>query len=1094
MAVYNDFSIEISATPSGYTVRARASAGQAQAETSLPLSSLELENRLQAVELSLLRGRGGLRRALSENERQAQELGQILFDFLLSGPVRALFDLSRLESERGERGLRLLLTVKPPELAALPWELLFHSREGEFLALSQSTPVVRYWAAPYAQQALTVTPPLRVLGVVAGPADWEDLDVAQEKQRLEEALAPLQQSGLAELVWLDGQSRRDLQSAMRSGPWHAIHFIGHGGFDKERDEGFIVLCNEVGQAAPLYAVELARLVADHPSLRLVFLNACEGATASQGDDLASSAAALVRRSVPAVVAMQYPISDSAAIEFARTFYEGLADNLSVDAAVTDARKAVSFSAPHSPEWATPVLFLAAADGRLFALEKAVDAAPPPDTSTPRDGPRAAPPGGTSGFRPYLWLPILLVILALALWQFWPWDQSEGGPTPRPTQTTAAVVPIPSPQTTPSPPAATAGSNGPSDVRLHITFDDLASILQPAIGAGGFTNLTEENFVPGRVQSGLWIQDRGQVVRFPMLVGDAPLFSLEKGEAELWYRPDYDFLDNLPARNEHTLFVVGDIYNPPHLLLTMSERLRIEYLADWDHLYFAESESPALPWTKGDWLHIRAAWDRSSPDDAFQLHVNDLRVDVTRTGGGWPLPDVSQMESQMGSHLGALFVGSGNATGDLEANGLLDELIVRDGAATKPVAAATATAIPTPVSGWARLGESGPEIDGWVNALAVTDESVYVGGTFKSPSPGLLTWNRRADEWGTLGSGVTGTVQSLLVDGADVYIGGDFTVEGADGETIRGLARWDGEAWHPIGDGLFGLNRGPVAGVAALALDAEKNLYVGGIFTGAGNGDGTGVSARGILRWNRALAQWQRLGGDEDASGLVRFSGDSQPVFVAAMEMVGEYLYVGGHFAAIADRNGGSFPNSRNFARWHIPSEQWEGVGRVGSNSEPVVYAIATDGDDIYVGGDFDTVYDEAGTPINAVLLARWNQTSQEWGGICCINDKDSGRTLANGLTSYGTIGVVRGLAVGEKGLYVAGRFNEAGDQATNNVARYRNGSWARLTMRSPTLGTVAGVNDTIFALALAGDEVIVGGKFTGFGEVTNGSGLARWGE
>ena len=112
-------------------------------------------------------------------------------------------------------------------------------------------------------------------------------------------------------------------------------------------------------------------MADHPSLRLVFLNACEGAAASQSDDLASSAAAVVRRSVPAVVAMQYSISDASAIEFARTFYESLADNLSVDAAVTDARKAVSFAAPHSLEWATPVLFLAATDGRLFSLEKAV---------------------------------------------------------------------------------------------------------------------------------------------------------------------------------------------------------------------------------------------------------------------------------------------------------------------------------------------------------------------------------------------------------------------------------------------------------------------------------------------------------------------------------------------------------------------------------------------------------------------------------------------------------------------------------------------------------------------------------------------------
>jgi len=111
MAVHHDFSIEITTTSTGYAVRARTSAGQAQGDALLPLSPLELKNRLQAVELSLLRGRGGLRWVLSDNERQAQELGQILFDFLLSGDVRALFDLSRLQAEQAETRLRLLLTV-----------------------------------------------------------------------------------------------------------------------------------------------------------------------------------------------------------------------------------------------------------------------------------------------------------------------------------------------------------------------------------------------------------------------------------------------------------------------------------------------------------------------------------------------------------------------------------------------------------------------------------------------------------------------------------------------------------------------------------------------------------------------------------------------------------------------------------------------------------------------------------------------------------------------------------------------------------------------------------------------------------------------
>ena len=64
---------------------------------------------------------------------------------------------------------------------------------------------------------------------------------------------------------------------MRGGPWHVFHFVGHGGFDTHADEGVVVLTGEDGYAHYLYATQLGRLLADHRSLRLVFLNACESA-------------------------------------------------------------------------------------------------------------------------------------------------------------------------------------------------------------------------------------------------------------------------------------------------------------------------------------------------------------------------------------------------------------------------------------------------------------------------------------------------------------------------------------------------------------------------------------------------------------------------------------------------------------------------------------------------------------------------------------------------------------------------------------------------------------------------------------------------
>ena len=173
--------------------------------------------------------------------------------------------------------------------------------------------------------------------MIASPEDLPRLDVEREKQRIEIAVQDLQKQGFLELSWLPGQTWRDLQEAMWGGPWHVFHFIGHGGFDRYTDEGLLALSDEQGKKHLLAATQVARLLADHQVLRLVLLNSCEGARGSGLDIYSSTAAILVRRGIAAVLAMQYEITDRAAIEFSRTFYRALAYGLPIDAAVATAR-------------------------------------------------------------------------------------------------------------------------------------------------------------------------------------------------------------------------------------------------------------------------------------------------------------------------------------------------------------------------------------------------------------------------------------------------------------------------------------------------------------------------------------------------------------------------------------------------------------------------------------------------------------------------------------------------------------------------------------------------------------------------------------
>jgi WD40 repeat protein len=70
--------------------------------------------------------------------------------------------------------------------------------------------------------------------------------------------------------------------------------------------------------------------------------------------------------MPAVVAMQFEITDAAALLFSQEFYALVAEGHPIDAALAHARLAV-YNSPNDIEWGTPVLYLRARDGRIFDL-------------------------------------------------------------------------------------------------------------------------------------------------------------------------------------------------------------------------------------------------------------------------------------------------------------------------------------------------------------------------------------------------------------------------------------------------------------------------------------------------------------------------------------------------------------------------------------------------------------------------------------------------------------------------------------------------------------------------------------------------------
>ena len=284
--------------------------------------------------------------------KSAQEVGRVLFEALFTSKVLSCYRVSQVAARKQGKRLRLRLRVEAPELAVLPWEFLFDEEEGDHVILLRKTALTRYLEIGRPVEPLTIQPPIRILGMIASPNDLPTLNTEQERSSIVKAIDHLLGSRTVELAWVEGQTWRDLNRAMQAGEWHVFHFIGHGVFDPDLGEGRIALVDEEGGGSNfLSATQLARLFDAHPSLRLAVVNACEGARASENSIFSSTGAVLARRGIPAVVSMQYAITDEAAIEFSRIFYDGLARGLPVDGAMQEARLAISFARAAAPNGA-----------------------------------------------------------------------------------------------------------------------------------------------------------------------------------------------------------------------------------------------------------------------------------------------------------------------------------------------------------------------------------------------------------------------------------------------------------------------------------------------------------------------------------------------------------------------------------------------------------------------------------------------------------------------------------------------------------------------------------------------------------------------
>jgi hypothetical protein len=362
---YQDFDLLIEpGAPGYYRARVlRSPAGEsAQVEFTLPFSPVELENFV----LKLGRPPRSTRGPGRPESAPLKDFGGKLYGAVFQGELRDTLMRSLTMTSGPRTGLRLRLRLgDAPELAELPWEFLYDGRLNRFLAQSRRTPVMRYLDLPDPPHPLAVDGPLRLLVMISSPTGYPPLDVEQEWSLLTDALAAAKEEGQVIVERLPA-SMSTLRRQLRRQAFHMFHFVGHGYYRPDWADGVLIMEDPNGRPQEVTGEELGSLLNEYDQTRLAVLNACEGARTDASGPFAGVAQSLIQQGLPAVVAMQFEITDDAAIIFAQELYGAIADGYPLEAALAEARGAIR-DAGNPAEWGTPVWYSRAPDGHLFHL-------------------------------------------------------------------------------------------------------------------------------------------------------------------------------------------------------------------------------------------------------------------------------------------------------------------------------------------------------------------------------------------------------------------------------------------------------------------------------------------------------------------------------------------------------------------------------------------------------------------------------------------------------------------------------------------------------------------------------------------------------
>jgi trimeric autotransporter adhesin len=411
-----------------------------------------------------------------------------------------------------------------------------------------------------------------------------------------------------------------------------------------------------------------------------------------------------------------------------------------------------------------------------------------------------------------------------------------------------------------------------------------------------------------------------------------------------------------------------------------------------------------------------------------------------------------------------------------------------------------------------MGEVVQGTDGFIGCAVLWDPDgagplptyTVVGGQFSAvggvPARNLAAWD--GQRWQPLGAGTDGFVRALAVHQNDLYVGGEFASIGPlQTRNIAKLRNGPGGTWEALGSGLYLNGFGDSQAVDALCV-FNNQIYAGGTFAYR---DANQSNRGSLAAWNGAA--WSTPSGLRPALD----NGDSLPVVVRTLTVYNNELVAGGGFALQ------SAGPPINLAAFNGAS--WRALGGPAArrNDRWPVFVSTTHGGDLVIAGDIVSV---AGVPVNRI--AAWNGSSwralgtgievpysvrslgsfqgqlivggaiPSAGGVPVSNlaawNGSAWSSYAGGVGADNFFATVYALLPMPDGLLVGGSFDTAGVRDANlrtpalSLARWTGAAWNRYEGAA-----------SIFSMASLGGTAIGGGSFAGLDSAGDRvAHLVRW--